>query len=137
MILSGSKQGASNMIDKSQLLRAAWASYRLARPAFFAAGDSITYRVFLRGLFVKMLRQAWADANVEAARRPAEETAQALVTAQHRALVEKLAAMSPGQRSLRISQLRDELTVLDYAPLGVRTANRRRALSVELAAFAV
>jgi hypothetical protein len=50
-------------------------------------------------------------------------------------MAEKVDAMSPGQRSVRISQLRDELTTLDHAPLGVRTMNRRRDLNAKLAVF--
>ena len=124
------------MINRSEILRSAWAAYRLARPAICAAGDTAEHRVFLRDFFAKMLRRAWAEAKAEAARRATEQTAQAFVAAQHRVMAEKVAAMSPGQRSVRISQLRDELTVLDYAPLGVRTANRRRDLTAQLDAFA-
>jgi len=123
------------MVDKSMVLLAAWASYRLARPAICAAGDTAEHRVFLRDFFAKMLRRAWAEAKAEAARRATEEAAQAFVAAQRRVMAERVAAMSPGQRSVHISQLRDELTTLDYAPLGVRTMNRRRDLSTKLAVF--
>ena len=40
--------------------------------------------------------------------------------------------MEPGERSVAISRARDELTTLDYAPLGVRTARRRADLRSEL-----
>jgi len=118
------------MVDRRQVLRTAWKSYRLARPAIFAAGDTTTTRTFLRPLFGKMLRQAWTNAKKVAA--PAE----ALVAAQARVTAAKITALPAGERSTRISQIRDELTTLDYAPLGVPTANRRRNLTAELDAFA-
>jgi hypothetical protein len=123
------------MFDRSQILTSAWKSYRLARPAIFAAGDETGNRRFLRDLFAKMLRRAWVDAKAAAARSSADAIACALVAAQRRVMAEKVAAMSPGQRSVRISQLRDELTTLDHAPLGVRTMNRRRDLNAKLAVF--
>lgn len=118
------------LVDKSQLLSAAWKSYRLARPCFNAAGDVGTKFTFLRDLFAKMLSKAWADAKKVAA------TAQALVAAQARITADKVAALPAGERSVRISKIRDELVTLDYAPLGVRTAYRRRDLTAELYALA-
>ena len=124
------------MINRSEILTAAWKSYRLARPCIHALGDESGKRMFLRDFFAKCLRKAWAEAKVAAADAARNSVAQAFVAAQARMMVEKVAAMPTGERSLRISQLRDELTVLDYAPLGVRTANRRRDLNAQLAAFA-
>lgn len=116
--------------DRAQIMRSAWEAYRLARPAICAAGDTAEHRVFLPDFFAKMLRKAWADAKKVAT------TAQAFIAAQARVTASKLAALSPGERSVRISQIRDELTTLDYAPFGVRTANRRRDLAAELSALA-
>jgi len=125
------------MFSCSAIFRAAWAAYRIARTGYCALGDENGRRKFLPELFAKMLRQAWADAKAAAARRAVDDPAREFVAAQQRATVARVVAMSPGERSLRISQIHDELTVLDYAPLGARTANRRRDLTAELNAFAV
>lgn len=124
------------MINRSELLRKAWAAYRIARTGYFALGDENGRRKFLPDLFAKMLRQTWADAKAVAARRAVDDTAREFVTAQQRATMARLAAMPAGERSARISQLRDELTLLDYAPLGVRTSQRRHQLNAELNAYA-
>lgn len=119
------------MTNRTEVYKAAWRNYRLARPAFFALGDTADRRAFLPKLFGRLLRQAWDDA------RTAEvtDTAQAFVSAQARVMADKAAALPEGERSARVSQLRDELALLDYAPLGVRTAPRRVQLSAELRAF--
>jgi hypothetical protein len=119
------------MLDRSAILSSAWKSYRLARPAFFAAGDTATHRRFLRSLFGKMLRQAWADAKKAAV----TDTASAFVVAQSRVMAEKALAMPAGERSVRIVEVRQELALLDYAPWGVRTGNRRHDLSAQLDAL--
>lgn len=127
------------MLSRSIVLSAAWAAYRLARPAFYAAGDTATARVFLRPLFGKMLRRAWAEVKAADAdsRRFAETeaTAAAFVAAQHRVRATALRGLDAGQRSARLSAVRDELALLDYAPLGVRIADRRSTLNAELAAL--
>lgn len=123
------------MIDKSKVLQSAWKAYRLCRPCINAAGDVGGKFVFRRDFFAKMLRTAWADAKAAATRQIAEDTARAFIAAQARVVAEKVTALPAAERSLRISQLRDELTLLDYAPFGVRTANRRRDLAAELSAF--
>lgn len=124
------------MINRATLFKAGWNAYSLARQCVFASGDETGKRRFLPDLFAKMLRRAWAEAKTTAARAIETATARAFIAAQSRAMADKAAALSPGERSLRISQLRDELTLLDYAPLGVRTASRRRELAAELSAFA-
>lgn len=118
------------MFDRSQILRSAWAAYRVARPAIYAAGDTGTRRVFLRSFFAKMLRRAWDEAKKAA--RTVNDTSAAFRAAERRVRVAAVAAMDPAIRSARISAIRDELTVLDYAPWGVRTVNRRAALGAEL-----
>ena len=69
------------------------------------------------------------------ANKTADAIAAELVARLQARRVATIAAMPAGDRSLRISQLRDELALLDYAPLGVRTAPRRAQLSAELRAF--
>jgi len=119
------------MVNRSEILRSAWVSYR--RDVFKGWGVRRD-GPFSRSHFAYCLRMAWAEAKAAAA--PAvEATAQAFASAQARVMAAKAAAMPEGERSARISELRDELTVLDYAPLGVRTMNRRRDLNAQLAAF--
>jgi hypothetical protein len=118
------------MFNRSEILCSAWAAYRLARPAFFIPGDTSAKRSFIRSLFGKMLRRAWDDAKRSAKSLPA--TAAAFVSAQTRVQTARVAAMDPMVRSARISAIRDELTVLDYAPWGVRTGQRRSDLGEEL-----
>ncbi len=118
------------MFNRSEILRKAWAAYRVARPCRFAAGDTATHRVFLRSLFANMLRNAWDDAKKAA--RSTNTTAVAFVEAQRRVQNAAAAAMDPMVRSARLSEIRDELTALDYAPLGVRTSQRRLNLGAEL-----
>ena len=124
------------MINRSELLRKAWAAYWTARVWYFAVGDENGRRRFLPSLFANMLRQAWADAKAAAARRAVDDTAREFVAAQQRAAVARVSALPAGERSARISQLRDELTLLDYAPLGVRTAGRRADLHAQITALA-
>lgn len=118
------------MFDRSDILRKAWAAYRLARPAIFAKGDVGSKRVFLRDFFAKMLRRAWDDAKKAA--RAVIDTASAFVAAERRANAARIAAMDPMARSARVVSIREELQVLDYVPWGVRTGNRRAALGAEL-----
>jgi hypothetical protein len=119
------------VLDRKKILTTAWANYRLARPAFFAAGDAGTHRKFLRSLFGKMLRLAWADAKKAAV----TDTASAFVAAQSRVMAQKAAAMPAVERSARIVELRAELQVLDYAPWGVRTSDRRADLYAQFNAL--
>ena len=119
------------MFDRSEILLKAWAFYRTARPAFFAMGDTADKRMFLGHLFAKMLTRAWAEA--KAAARTLADTATAFLAAERRARVAAAAAMDPMARSARIVAIRSELQVLDYAPLGVRTGQRRHDLGAELA----
>lgn len=123
------------MLSRSAILSAAWKEYRLIRPLVFALGDESGKRCFLPKTFATALRKAWTDAKRDTAHQTAVDTARAFVAAQARVMAEKVAAMPAGERSLRVSQLRDELTLLDYAPFGVRTANRRMHLDAELTAF--
>ena len=123
------------MHNRSEILTAAWTAYRLARPAIFALGDSATHRVFLRTFFYKMLTKAWADAKKAAALRSHTETAAAFVEAQRRSHLAVAAAMLPADRSAAIARARDDLRMLDYAPLGVRTSQRSADLRSTLSAL--
>lgn len=118
------------MFNRSEILRTAWAFYRAARPAFFAKGDTADKRMFLGHLFAKMLVRAWAEAKKAAAILAA--TATQFVEAQRRAQMATAAGMDPMARSARIVEIRSELQALDYAPLGVRTGQRRHDLGAEL-----
>lgn len=124
------------MFNRSEILRQAWASYRVARLGVFAAGDDNGKRVFVRSLFARCLRRAWDDAKAgarSAASREAARLAAALnvrIAASQRDLA---ARMEPEARSARIAALRDEMATLDYAPWGVRTRTRRANLGAELA----
>lgn len=123
------------MFNRCEILRSAWAAYRLARPAVFATGDETGKRAFLRPFFAKMLRRAWEDAKAEARNANAREATRIVeqLQASIRASQADLAArMDPMARSARIVAIRDELRVLDYAPWGVRTGQRRSDLGIEL-----
>jgi hypothetical protein len=119
-------------MNPSAILTAAWKAYRLARPAIYAAGDTAAHRSFLRPLFGKMLRKAWADAKAAAARDVHAATVAAFVDAQRRSHEAVAKAMSPSERSAAITRARDDLALLDYAPLGVRTSHRRAELTTTL-----
>ena len=128
------------MLNRSQILLAAWAAYRIARLGVFAAGDETGNRRFIRTIFARQLRNAWADAKTADQRarasREADEAARRFLDAQRNARIALAASWSPEQRSVRASSLRDEITLLDYAPWGVRAAERRAALTAELDAVA-
>lgn len=123
------------MFNRSEILHKAWASYRVARVGVFAAGDENGKRVFVRALFARCLRRAWDDAKTEARSANTREAARlagalnAKIATSQRDLA---ARMAPEARSARISAIRDELQVLDYAPWGVRTVQRRHDLGAEL-----
>jgi hypothetical protein len=118
------------MFNRSVILLKAWAYYRTARPAFFAKGDTGGKRMFLGHLFAKMLRRSWDEAKKAA--RSLAATDAAFVEAQRRVQIATVAALDPMVRSARIVEIRSELQVLDYAPLGVRTSQRRHDLGAEL-----
>lgn len=123
------------MFHRSTILRKAWAAYRVARVGVFAAGDVDGKRVFVRSLFGRCLRRAWADAKAEARSANAREAtrlAEQLQASIRASQVDLAARMDPMARAARIASLRDELTLLDYAPWGVRTSDRRSNLSAEL-----
>jgi hypothetical protein len=115
--------------NRSAVFAAAWKSYRVARPALWATGDDTGERRFLPELFARVLRTAWADA------RKADATARRFLELQHQGRVAVAAAMEPVERSAAISRAREELTTLDYAPLGVRTSQRRADLRATLSAL--
>ena len=127
------------MLNRSKILLSAWAAYRLARLGVFAAGDESGNRHFIRSIFARQLRNAWADAKkaeqLARAALEADEAARRFLDAQRNARIALAASWSPAQRSVRASSLRDEITLLDYAPWGVRAAERRTALTAELAAI--
>ena len=118
------------MFNRSEILLKAWSYYRTARPAFFAKGDTAAKRMFLGHLFAKMLRRSWEEAKKAA--RILVDTAAAFIKAQRRGQAVTAAAMDPMARSARIVEIRSELQVLDYAPWGVRTGQRRHDLGAEL-----
>ena len=127
------------MLNRSQILLAAWAAYRLARLGVFAAGDETGNRHFIRTIFARQLRNAWADAKKAdqqaRATREADEAAHRFLDAQRNARIALAASWSSEQRSVRASSLRDEITLLEYAPWGVRVSERRAALTAELDAI--
>lgn len=126
------------MLDRSELLRKAWADYRIRRLGVWAAGDE-NGRRFIRSLFAKALTSAWSEAKAKAAQglraREVEATAARFIEAQRRRWVEVVSAWTPGQRSARIAAIQDELALLDYAPWGTRVSDKRAALTEELAAI--
>lgn len=124
------------MLNRSEVLKAAWNAYRNARPAIFAAGDETGVRCFLRPLFSRLLVKAWADAKAAARNAAARAIAADFVVAQKRVALAKAAAMPAADRSVAISRARDELALLDFAPLAVRTANRRADLQATLSTLA-
>lgn len=123
------------MLNRSEILHSAWAAYRIARPAIFAAGDNSTKRVFLRSFFAKMLTRAWAEAKRAEANRSANTIAAELVARIEAKRTAAVAAMAHADRSARLSHIVDEIRLLDYAPLGVRLAGRRAELFAEIAAL--
>jgi hypothetical protein len=127
------------MLNRSQILLSAWAAYRLARLGVFAAGDETGNRHFIRSIFARQLRNAWADAKKadQCAQHAleADEAAHRFLDAQRHARIAQAASWTPETRSLHASSLRDEITLLDYAPWGVRAAERRAALTAELDAI--
>lgn len=118
------------MFNRTEIMIKAWSFYRLARPAFSAKGDTANKRMFLGHLFAKMLTRAWAEAKKTAS--ALMDTAAAFLAAERRAQVATVAAMDPMARSARIVAIRSELQMLEYAPLGVRTGQRRHNLGAEL-----
>jgi len=127
------------MFNRSEILRSAWAAYRVARLAVFASGDEIGKRAFVRSLFARCLRRSWDAAKVEARSANSREAARLAEQLQVRVRASQAdlaARMSPEARSARIASLRDELTLLDYAPWGVRTSSRRSQLGAELEVLA-
>jgi hypothetical protein len=121
------------MVSSSAVFTAAWSAYRLARPAIWATGDETGTRRFLRDLFNRQLRTAWAAAKKAARIAASDETARAFVAAQRRVAVAKAAAMPEAERSARIAAIRDDLETLQYAPLRVRVSQKRAVLTDELA----
>ncbi len=122
-------------ISCAAIMTAAWRAYRVARQCRFAAGDETGKRRFLPSLFAKCLRTAWADARAEqrnAAAREAGRLAGQLQDAIRASQRDMVARMAPEARSARITSVRSDLTLLDYAPWGVRTSQRRADLRAEL-----
>lgn len=123
------------MFNRSEILRSAWAFYRIARLGYCAAGDVADKRMFLRSLFAKMLRRAWDEAKADARNanaREADRVAEQLRARIRASQADLAARMDPMARSARIVEIRGELQVLDYAPWGVRTSQRRADLGIEL-----
>lgn len=127
------------MFNRSEILRSAWASYRTARLGYWAAGDVGSRRVFLCDLFAQMLRRSWEEAK-KAAKLVAARAAETLlatqfIEAQRKVRLAIAASLSPEARSARIAGVRDELTMCEYAPWGVRVRERRAELNAELEAL--
>ena len=123
------------MFNRSEILRSAWSAYRIARLGVFALGDGNGKRAFVRSLFARCLRRAWDAAKAEAVSSNAREAARlaaALMVKVRASQADLAARMAPEVRSARITSIRDELTVLEYASLNVRTGNRRTDLRAEL-----
>ena len=125
--------------DFSAILSDAWRRYRLVRPTVYAAGDVGEKRVFLRSFFAKMLRMAWADAFAvvrSILARDAERVAAELRAKLREGQIHLTRRMSPEERSARITAVRDQIAVLDYAPFGVHIRMKRAALNDELTILA-
>ena len=119
------------MLNRSEILLKAWADYR--RDVKMGWGVSRN-GPFSRKHFAYCLRMAWAVTKEIAAKTAASliETATAFVAAERRVQTAAVAAMPDMARSARIVSIRGELQVLDYAPWGVRTSQRRTNLNAEL-----
>lgn len=122
-------------INCAAIMTAAWTGYRTARQCRFAAGDETGKRRFLPTLFASCLRRAWEDARAEQRNAMAREADRLAVQLQDRIRQSQrdlVARMAPEARAARITSVRGDLTLLDYAPWGVRTSLRRADLSAEL-----
>ncbi|MEO6013512.1 MAG: hypothetical protein ABIQ30_08020, partial [Devosia sp.] len=101
----------------------------------FAKGDGTGQRRFLPDLFAKMLRRGWVEAKKAASIADHAATVADFVAAQRRSRIAVANALTPGQRSAAITRARDDLALLDYAPLGVRVSERRANITAELDAL--
>jgi hypothetical protein len=95
------------MPNRSDIFKAAWKSYRLARPAIFAAGDENGRRVFLPTLFGKMLRRAWDDARAEQLFHRVEP-----ITAK---VVMEAVNLSEAAKATRLAEIDADLRAQDYS----------------------
>jgi hypothetical protein len=104
------------MFNRSEILKAAWQSYRLARMGIFLPTDD-TRRAFIPSMFAKCLRAAWADAR----KRTGWMTPVAV------RIEIKPAVLKPS----RAAEIRSELDRMQYRDF--IDWNIHRTLSVELA----
>lgn len=125
--------------DLAVIMRTAWGRYRTYRLGVFAAGDDTGHRCFLRAIFAKALAAAWAEAkkalDASCRRQREQELARQLVERLHATRAARIAMMTTQERAARLSGVKDELELLDYAPWGVRVSDRRGELRTELAAL--
>lgn len=116
----------------------AWRRYRLIRLGIYCPGDD-RHRAFLRPLFAKALRAAWAAAQVNArhteTRRRRNAEAEAILNQRRDALDIAAGVLSPAARQTRIRAIIEELHLLPYRPLSVDIGAVGAELEAELAAL--
>lgn len=105
------------MLNKSEIMKAAWETYRYLRRRYeawqFRAG-------LVDGWFSRCLRLAWEHAKDMAARAAAVPKPQESV--------------SPAAQKARheVARIKQAITELQYLPFGMRVEPRRRELAAEL-----
>lgn len=110
--------------NRVEIFHAAWVAYRLARPAIFAAGDETGHRRFLRDLFARLLRTAWANARKQS--RNVALTVHDVVGA---------VRLSDAAKAARLAEINAELQAQDYSDAPTNWP-RRAAWRAELARLA-
>jgi len=116
----------------------AWKRYRLMRLGIYCRGDD-RQRAFLRPIFTKALRAAWAAARLSSGhaetrhRRNAE--ADAIIAARADAFDIAARALSPAARQTRIRAICEELRLLPYRPLSIDIGAVAADLRAELTAL--
>lgn len=110
--------------DRAAILRDAWASYRLARPAIYALGDEHGIRAFLPRLFAKMLSAAWDRA------RKAHRNVALTVTE-----VAEAVNLSAAVKAKRIADIDAALIAMDYSDAPTNWS-RKASLRAERAQIA-
>jgi hypothetical protein len=116
----------------------AWRRYRLMRLAIYCPGDD-RQRAFLRPIFIKALRAAWAalrvsERHAETCRRRNAE-ADDIIAARNDAFHIAARALSPAARQTRIRAILEELRLLPYRPLSIDIGAIGADLRAELAAL--
>lgn len=101
------------MLNRSEILLAAWTDYRVRRLGVWAAGDE-NGRRFIRTMFAKALTSAWAKAKREAAdavRRAAEYQGPVAT------IMGAVNLLDAVQKARRVAELRNEML---WQEMGVR-----------------